>query len=55
MCVMRSVDVRPSDVRRQLGIEARLIELRLLAISSQSPPARGQNSCTIGKKYRVKL
>lgn len=41
MCVMRSVDVRPSDVRRQLGIEARRIELRLLAITSQSPPARG--------------
>ena len=29
MCVMRSVDVRPSGVRRQLGIEARLIERRL--------------------------
>lgn len=31
MCVMRSVDVRPSGVRRQLGIEARFIELHLLA------------------------
>jgi hypothetical protein len=54
MCVMRSVDDRPSAVRRQLDKRGSsrcacwrsVLNHHLLAV---------QNSCTIGKKHRAKL